>query len=292
MRREVVASLMSHLVPGLAAPSASTWRLLKEIREHEIPDFARSELSAVEASAVLARLARLDEFDSILEHLREGGIGFLTEFDADYPRAWLYRLGDRSPSHLFVAGETSLLNASMVGIVGSREVDEPVAEVALQSARVAVSLGHGVVSGGARGVDEIAMRATLDAGGSALGILAEPLSRSIARWDVAFGRVCLASPFGPDTGFQVANAMSRNKLIYASSVSTVVISSGLETGGTWAGAVEALRSGVSPVLVWIPEDAPEGNRALAAKGARPIRNLDELAAALADPKSAQGSLFG
>jgi predicted Rossmann fold nucleotide-binding protein DprA/Smf involved in DNA uptake len=64
--------------------------------------------------------------------------------------------------------------------------------------------------------------------------------------------------------------MGRNKLIYALSDVTVVISSADGSGGTWTGAIEALRGGWVPVLVRNEPGAPAGNRALIAQGATPI----------------------
>ena len=43
--------------------------------------------------------------------------------------------------------------------------------------------------------------------------------------------------------------MGRNKLIYAHGDWAVVVAAEAETGGTWAGAVECLRSGWTPVFV-------------------------------------------
>jgi predicted Rossmann fold nucleotide-binding protein DprA/Smf involved in DNA uptake len=79
------------------------------------------------------------------------------------------------------------------------------------------------------------------------------------KWDLESGQVCLCTPFSPDLGFQVGNAMGRNKLIYAGSLATVIVASELESGGTWSGATEALKGNLCPVLV-----RPEGGRGAAA----------------------------
>ena len=42
------------------------------------------------------------------------------------------------------------------------------------------------------------------------------------------------------------------------------------SGGTWTGAVEALKGGWVPVLVRDDADAPAGNRSLVALGAAPL----------------------
>ncbi len=53
-------------------------------------------------------------------------------------------------------------------------------------------------------------------------------------------RLLLISPYDPQVGFNVGNAMGRNKLIYALADAALVVASDLNKGGTWSGAVEQL----------------------------------------------------
>ena len=57
---------------------------------------------------------------------------------------------------------------------------------------------------------------------------------------------------------------------------TLVVAADLEEGGTWAGAIEALRRSLAPVVVWKGDGAGAGNDALAERGAPSIGSLDEL----------------
>ena len=70
--------------------------------------------------------------------------------------------------------------------------------------------------------------------------------------------------------------MGRNKLIYAGSLTTLVVASDIETGGTWAGAVESLKHGFGPVAVWRGPGEGPGNERLEQMGAMPVGSLDEL----------------
>jgi predicted Rossmann fold nucleotide-binding protein DprA/Smf involved in DNA uptake len=90
------------------------------------------------------------------------------------------------------------------------------------------------------------------------------------------GRLCLCTPYKPTAGFSVPNAMGRNKLIYALSQATFVVAADLEKGGTWAGAVEALKAGATPVLAWTGEHAGPGNAKLVDRGAAGIAKIDDL----------------
>jgi predicted Rossmann fold nucleotide-binding protein DprA/Smf involved in DNA uptake len=61
--------------------------------------------------------------------------------------------------------------------------------------------------------------------------------------------------------------MGRNKLIYAFSDVAVVVSSAEGSGGTWTGAIEALKGGWVPLVVRSGSGVPPGNAALIARGA-------------------------
>jgi predicted Rossmann fold nucleotide-binding protein DprA/Smf involved in DNA uptake len=129
-------------------------------------------------------------------------------------------------------------------------------------------------------VDRLAMNAGLDARGHIVGVLADSLLRTArdpeVRRAVSDGLVCLCSPYKPTAGFTVANAMGRNKLIYAMSTATLVVECEEGSGGTWAGAAEALRGKTAPVIAWTGPGAAPGNHALVRLGARPLQQLDDL----------------
>ena len=98
------------------------------------------------------------------------------------------------------------------------------------------------------------MRGALDEGGKAIGVLADSLERAAMNREnrdmLIDGQLVLVSPYDPSAGFNVGNAMQRNKLIYALADAALVVSSDFEKGGTWAGAIEQLdRLRMVPVYV-------------------------------------------
>ena len=177
-------------------------------------------------------------------------------------------------------GNQDLLTGDGVGVVGSRDVDEPGQHAAEALAREAVNLGRTVVSGAARGVDSLAMAEAFASGGSVIGVLADSLKARIRKPDILRAldeqRLCLISQQNPSAGFTPASAMARNKLVYSLSHTTVVIATDLETGGTWSGATEAITKRLCDVAVWIGEGAGPGNASLVERGGRAIGSVDQL----------------
>jgi predicted Rossmann fold nucleotide-binding protein DprA/Smf involved in DNA uptake len=166
-------------------------------------------------------------------------------------------------------------------------MDDEAAEVTRQVAAAVADGGCSVVTGGAQGVDQLAMNTAFGVGGPVVGVLADSLERAIAkpstRQGLSRGGICLATPYAPTAGFTPASAMGRNKIVYALSKTVIVVRSDLETGGTWSGAAEALSRGYANVASWVGPGSAAGNQRLVELGARPMTTLDELAPILAAP---------
>jgi predicted Rossmann fold nucleotide-binding protein DprA/Smf involved in DNA uptake len=232
------------------------------------------------ADRIALLLESATSFAFKLDEDEQSGLRVVASVDDDYPTALIDRLGRGAPPLLYLVGDPKLLAGPLLGIVGSRDVGEPAAEAARRAAAEAVEQGLGVVSGGAKGVDRLAMGSALDAGGHAVGVLADSLTRTVRdaeiRRIVGDGHLCLCTPYKPTAGFSVANAMGRNKLIYALSQATLVVAADLEKGGTWAGADEALRRKTANVLVWTGEGAGSGNAKLVECGAKGVATIGDL----------------
>jgi predicted Rossmann fold nucleotide-binding protein DprA/Smf involved in DNA uptake len=87
------------------------------------------------------------------------------------------------------------------------------------------------------------------------------------------GFLVLISPYDPSAGFNVGNAMQRNKLIYALADASLVVNSDFKKGGTWSGAVEQLdRFKFVPVFIRSTGRSCPAFDALREKGAIPWPN--------------------
>ncbi len=229
-------------------------------------------LEASFASRLTQLLTRRAELLGELEHLAALGIFPLTRADPDYPEKYRRRLQDAAPPVLFYAGEKALLGQPGIAVTGSRHLDEVGQECAAWIGNACGLSGMVLYSGGARGVDSISMAAALEARGTAVGVLADNLVRAVkAQQDaLARGDLCLITPYHPEAGFTVGAAMGRNRLIYCLADYAIVVAAEAETGGTWAGATEALKHHWLPLFVLDYPAMPEGNKRLLQKGALPF----------------------
>ena len=207
-----------------------------------------------------------------IEHWQARAIWVVSRADADYPRRIKSLLKENSPAIFYGCGNRDLLNAGGLAVVGSRHVDDLLIRYTEEVGRLAARSLTAVVSGGARGVDQAAMRGALDNGGRAIGVLADSLERAVVNREnrdfLLENQLVLISPYDPSAGFYVGNAMQRNKLIYALADAALVVSSDLGKGGTWNGAVEQLEKyHFVPLFVRTGDNANPGLAALKQKGA-------------------------
>lgn len=216
-----------------------------------------------------------------LEKWLRGGLWVITRADPDYPARLKQRLGKQAPAVLFGAGNRNLLRQGGVAVVGSRHIEASDLQYSRELGALLADCGYSVISGGAKGVDEAAMLGALEAEGTAVGALSNDLLRACSsqkyRDFLRQKSLALISPFNPEAGFDVGNAMQRNKYIYCLSDAAVVVHSGRE-GGTWAGATENLKKGWVPLWVKRSDDEKAGNRFLVQQGARwlsdAVREID------------------
>lgn len=224
----------------------------------------------------IARVVRLlDRNASLsfeLSNYQNMGIEAVTRSDLGYPKNLKKKLSNTCPPIFYYAGDLSLLERQYIGYVGARTVTNEDISFTIQTVRKTVSLGYGVVSGGAKGIDTISGNESLLNNGFTVEYLSDSLLKKLKKSDVVKNiqqrKLLLMSVSKPDAGFNVGMAMMRNKYIYAQSFGTVIIHSDLNKGGTWNGANENLKNNWCTTLCW---DYPyPGNQELIKNGAVPI----------------------
>jgi predicted Rossmann fold nucleotide-binding protein DprA/Smf involved in DNA uptake len=218
----------------------------------------------------------------------------LTLLSPAFPSRWLAVLGDQAPPAIWCRASGDPSPMPRVSIVGSRDVEPEVHRFCADCARAAIGAGFQVVSGGAMGCDRAAVSAAVGAGGPS-AVLA-PFGSVQFPKDLP-ARQAWLSICPPEETFSRARAMERNALIYAAGEATVIGQSKFRQGGTWHGAVAALRRGSCRLLIRRPsesdsEDAKLAARALVALGASYLDSPADLAGRLeVSPSDRQFSLL-
>jgi DNA processing protein len=231
-----------------------------------------------------ALLDRGFQLSQAVERWHARAIWVVSRADAAYPRRLKSRLKDDAPAILYGCGDARLLDTGGLAVVGSRDVDEALIQYTEAVGQLAAKAGRTLVSGAARGIDQAAMRGALQADGQAAGVLADSLETTALNREhrnlLLEERLVLISPYDPAAGFNVGNAMQRNKLIYALADAALVVSSDYKKGGTWAGAIEQLQKyRLVPVYVRATGAMGQGLAALQEAGGLPWpepRTADDL----------------
>jgi len=128
--------------------------------------------AGLDSATVSALVAARDQIrpDDELELLHRHGVSAITWHDAGYP-GQLQEIFDRPPV-LFVRGTLAPADEWSVAVVGTRRVSVYGRQVTEEMSRGLAANQVTVVSGLARGVDAIAHRVALEAGGRTIGVLA------------------------------------------------------------------------------------------------------------------------
>jgi len=232
----------------------------KEDRELTPGDLVQLGYDSVQAQRITALL----EEEKVLDYyLRKGTVQAcvpLSRVSEEYPLILRRRLGLDSPGVLWVKGDRNLLNEPTIALVGSRNLRENNCRFAEEAGRQAALQGYTLVSGNARGADKTAQESCLEAGGKVICVVADELTRHPQRKNVLY-----ISEDGFEEPFSAQRALSRNRVIHALGLKTLVAQSSLKTGGTWDGTVRNLRFGYSPVFCY--GDGSEAAGMLTAMGA-------------------------
>ncbi|MDP8220870.1 MAG: DNA-processing protein DprA [Candidatus Stygibacter frigidus] len=184
-----------------------------------------------------------------LENWQQSGISIITHLDDQYPQRLSETLDDKAPSVIYALGKIDNLKTGGIAVLGSRDIDEQIKMESQKIARTIIENGYSVISGGAKGVDLIAMQTALDYGGKAIGFLKQNFSfknLSKSGWNkfLEDGSLTLLTEIAPDEKMDrkkyIAAAMSRNKYIYALAEFGIVVASD-NKGGTWEGAQEQIK---------------------------------------------------
>jgi DNA processing protein len=211
------------------------WEYFGDLRlawEAGLVELQRAGLDTRAASAAIAERGALRP-EAEAEHLARSGVALITVADAEYPA--LLRTVDGAPATLYVRGALVPEDELAIAVVGNRQMTAYGRQVTEQLVGELVAHRLTIVSGLARGVDALAHRATLHAGGRTIAVLGcgvdvayPPEHRGLATEIAASGAVVSEFPLGarPDG----PNFPMRNRVISGLSLGTLVVEAGASSG--------------------------------------------------------------
>ncbi|MCU0509436.1 MAG: DNA-processing protein DprA [Anaerolineae bacterium] len=173
------------------------------------------------------------DLEAELARIRKAGVDVLTWDDPRYP-ARLKAIGD-SPPVIYLRGDLRPEDDFGVAVVGTRGLSNYGREAARSIAEGLAAAGVTVISGLARGIDAVAHRAALDAGGRTLAVLGCGVdvvypweNRHLAADVIQRGALISEYPLG--TQPEATNFPPRNRIVSGLSRGVVVIEAGEQSG--------------------------------------------------------------
>ena len=191
----------------------------------------------------------------------------ITRLNPIYPVAVRRRLGMDCPGVIWAKGDISLLNRPAVAVIGSRDLYEDNLLFAEEAGRQIAKQGYVLVSGNARGADQAAQRAALDAGGQVISVVADSLQKQPLVRNVLW-----LSLDDFDQPFSAQRALHRNYVIHTLAELTVAAQCTLGKGGTWNGILANLKYGWNPVCMF--NDGSDAAKELENRGVQGISPED------------------
>lgn len=218
--------------------------------------------------------------EQIWQRMVSSGITALTWDDENYPR--MLKEIDQPPPIVYQKGEILPEDETAVAIVGTRRVTAYGRGVTEDLAAFLARNRITVISGLARGVDAIAHKSALRAGGRSIAVLGSgvdriypPENQQLAAEIAESGAV--VSDYPPGTAPESNNFPPRNRIISGLSLAVVVVEAG-ETSGALITASFAANQNRDVLAVPgnITSPNSKGTNMLILNGARPLLNPEDV----------------
>lgn len=217
----------------------------------------------------------LANYAFLLEDMLNQGYELIPFNSSDYPKILKDNLKLKfAPPLLYIKGNKNLLNEDTIAIVGSRSADNISLEFTKNIAINATKKYQCVVSGGAKGVDQMALEESISANGHSILVLPQGIltaSSFVKKYykSIVDGNLLIVSAFFPKAGWSTGLAMGRNKYIYGLSKEIYVAQSDSK-GGTWTGVMEGLKAERTIYIRKAQKDENNANDLLILKGGKAV----------------------
>ena len=213
--------------------------------------------------------------------LQKANIKLLTWESPNYPR--YLREIPTAPPVLYQAGDILEIDQWAVAVVGTRRLTAYGRQVTRELVSGLVRNNITVVSGLARGIDAIAHKTALEAGGRTLAVLGSgidciypPENRTLAK-EIMNGQGAILSEYALGVQPEAKNFPPRNRVISGLSMGVVVVEAGQKSGAliTTNYAVDQNRE-VFAVPGPINSPASKGPNKLIQEGAKLVTSVDDI----------------
>ena len=231
-------------------------------------------LNKKDSDDLITAKSELANYAFLTESLLNQGFSLIPISSGGYSKTLKQNLKTKAPPLLYVKGNKKLLNEESVAIVGSRKASEISLSFTKNIAKQCAKNYQVVVSGFAKGVDKMALDATLEFKGHSIIVLPQGImsfSSGFKKYykQIIQGDVLVLSTYHPKVPWSVGLAMNRNRYIYGLAEKIYVAESD-STGGTWSGATDGLKRGHQLFVRKPAANEKNANKLLISKGAVPV----------------------
>jgi len=171
-----------------------------------------------------------------LESWEENEINIIGYFEKKFPP--MLKNIKKPPKLIFIKGEIKQQDEIAVAMIGSRNPTQYGREMAIKIAKRFAELGFTVISGFARGIDTISMKAALDYGGRAIGVIASgilnlyPKENSILV-DKLVNNGALISERFPEKSVNKRALQIRNRITSGLGLGNIFVEGNENSGSLW-----------------------------------------------------------
>ncbi len=225
-----------HLIPGIGAAAIArmieAFGSLSAAWEADVAAFVDAGVNQKSATRLIELRSDID-LEREWDRVQKAGVTLLTLLDDAYPA--MLREIPSPPPVLYIKGEIRQEDETAIGIVGTRRMTRYGNEMARRMSSGLAAAGMTIVSGLARGIDGIAHREAIDAGGRTLAVLGcgvdriYPSEHRRLSQDVTENGA-LISQFPLGTAPDAHNFPERNRLISGLSLGVLVVEAPMKSG--------------------------------------------------------------
>lgn len=257
----------------------------KDIFRADLNDLLSVEGMTRERAVNIREFSQWDVTEKALKRMQDSDITVIGYDDSRYPEP-LRQMAD-APVVLYIRGDYQPDDRFALAIVGSRRLSEYGEGVTLRIANELSRAGFTIISGMARGIDTLAHRSTLAAGGRTIAVFGSgpdicypAENRGLMQKIISSG--CVLSEFAPGTEPRKEHFPRRNRLISGLSLGVLVIEATAKSGAliTAQYALEQNKE-VFAVPGRITSKNSEGTNRLIKQGARIVLDTEDIIEELA-----------